>query len=125
MRVLITGSRIWTDVQFIQEKLDEVLSENPSGFVLVHGAAHRGVDYIAMRWGSSFKQPSPIILEPHPARWQEYKKAAGLLRNKEMVETGIDLCLAFIRDQSRGATHCATLAREAGIETRVYEWGSI
>jgi hypothetical protein len=37
-----------------------------------------------------------------------------------MVDLGADLCLAFIRNHSRGAAHCAAAAREAGITTHVF-----
>jgi len=34
-----------------------------------------------------------------------------------MVAAGADLCLAFIHNGARGASHCAALAEQAGIPT--------
>lgn len=124
-RVLVTGSRTWTNVAFISDVLDEVLAPRLTGFTLVHGAAHKGADYIAMQWAASRTPKGLITLEPHPADWKANRKGAGPIRNAEMVALGADVCLAFIRTYSRGATHCASLAEKAGIETRIYRWEEV
>jgi hypothetical protein len=115
MRILVTGSRDWADEQAIQAALTRAWQEFP-GAVLVHGACPTGADAIADRlWNWD--------IEPHPADWQRYGKAAGFIRNAEMVAAGAELCLAFIRNESRGATHCADLAEKAGIPVRRYTSG--
>ena len=112
-RVLVTGSRTWTDEQVIADALAEHWYD---GAVLVTGACPAGADAIAERiWRSRGG-----LVEPHPAAW-ETGRAAGMRRNAAMVALGADVCLAFIRDASPGATHAARLAGQAGIPVRRFE----
>ena len=116
-RVLITGSRTWTDVETIRRALFEVGREFGRDTVLVSGACARGADRIAEQvwagWGGR--------VERHPAEWDRSGRSAGFRRNAAMVALGADVCLAFILDDSHGASHTAALAEAAGIPTRRYE----
>lgn len=108
-RVLITGSRTWTDSTRIRDVLARWRTRYPTA-VLVHGDA-RGADRIAAtiwrHWG--------LPTEAHPAHWNQHGRAAGHIRNRHMVTLGATVCVAFIRDHSPGATACTALARHAGI----------
>lgn len=119
-RILVTGSRTWTDKQQIADVLLEcwhdALQDGASGILVVHGAWPRGADAIADRWCTANDVPA----EPHPADWAGLGKRAGFIRNQAMVDLGAAICLAFIRDRSRGATHTATQAEAAGMPVRRY-----
>lgn len=110
-RILVTGSRTWTAVALLRTTLAHWRCVYPDA-VLVHGAC-RGADLIAAGIWSGWHLP----VEPHPADWTRHGRAAGFLRNQHMVTLGADVCLAFIRDHSRGAEHTAALANAAGIPT--------
>jgi hypothetical protein len=57
--------------------------------------------------------------ERHPADWDMHGKKAGFLRNRVMVESGIDIALVYVHDDSKGALHTLGLARTAGLRRKV------
>lgn len=119
-RILITGSRGWTHRESIRDAILLVLARHPDipagEWTLVHGAA-AGADTIAGEEATALG----LQVEVHPADWEQYGKRAGFIRNSLMVGLGADVLLAFVLDQSRGATMTVNLARKTGIETLVWE----
>lgn len=103
-RILITGSRDWTDVDPIRAAL---LEHGPG--VVVHGAA-RGADTIAGEIAASLGW----LVEAHPADWG-HGRSAGVRRNQAMVDLGADVCLAFPLPGSVGTWDCIRRATAAGI----------
>lgn len=117
-RVLITGSRDWTLWNVLEGAILRLVPDYASGqdVKLVHGGCPSGADEMADNLAGVLGFP----VEVHPADWGRYGKRAGFLRNKEMVDAGASICLAFIKNNSRGATMCARLAEEAGIPVVYY-----
>jgi len=119
-RVLVAGSRDWDDGELLAWELGLALGD---GFrdgrrgLVVHGACPTGADAMADR----LARDHGIEVEPHPADWELHGRAAGPRRNREMVKAGADVCLAFVKDCSPGATGCADMAERAGIPVRRFE----
>ena len=126
MRVLITGSRDWQDWKLVWSELGALtLPTAPDVLTVVHGDCPTGADRHARNWcadtAAHLKRLGVNFYEErHPAKWAEFGKQAGFRRNAQMVGMGADVCLAFIRNQSRGASHTASLALAAGIELRTF-----
>lgn len=129
VRLLVTGSRLWSDKRAIAGALSwavgcfpDLLAPGEHGLELlrgrvtvVHGGA-RGADALAGRIAAAWG----MRVEVHPADWDRWGRSAGHRRNAEMVALGADLCLAFPIGASRGTRGCMELARKAGIRT--YNW---
>lgn len=113
MRVLVTGSRTWTDKDLIRQKLLGGKQARGASYTVVHGACPQGAD----RMVDEITAELGLAVERHPADWKKHGNRAGFVRNAEMVATRPDFCLAFIHNSSRGATMCADLADKAGIPT--------
>ncbi|MFD9368557.1 DUF2493 domain-containing protein [Streptomyces sp. NPDC060020] len=117
MKILVTGSRDWTDAHRIEVAIFRELYETKTfarDAVLIHGACPTGTDALADEYATR----AGMHVIRRPADWERHGKRAGFLRNAELVDLDPDVCLAFIRRGSRGATMTANLAEKAGIETR-------
>lgn len=111
MRVIVTGSRDWRNVDVI----DLELAQLPKGSVVVHGCAS-GADAIARSLAKSLGHE----VEDH---WPDYVNLsfaeANKARNQEMVDAGAELVLAFPTKRSRGTWDCVTRAGRAEIRRKI------
>lgn len=128
MRILITGSRTWDLMESISARITEsiidwhrahpALGNGPIDWVtIVHGNCPRGADALADEFARVVLHCN---IERYDADWAMFGKSAGYKRNLRMVNTAPDICLAFIRDKSKGATMCRDLAKNKGIPTETF-----
>lgn len=117
LRILVTGSRSWTNRDAIRRALEATLEqcagdffEDISEVTVVHGAA-RGADRIAGEIAAELG----CTVEAHSADWDRHGRAAGPIRNVEMIRLGADILLAFPMGPSVGTRHCMAAAKAAGI----------
>ena len=118
-RILVTGSRDWTDWATIRHAIFNTWEKagRPKDTILVSGACPTGADAYAETCGDAFG----FTVERHEADWAQYHKSAGPLRNQLMVDLGADICLAFPREGSRGTADCMKKAEKAKIPVQVYK----
>lgn len=117
-RLLITGSRTWSDVAVIEREFEVVAKHEGSAVVLVSGGA-KGADTLC----EQIAERHGWVVERHLPDWSVGKRA-GFDRNRKMVDLGADMCLAFIKDDSAGASQCSRIAKEAQIPTRAIKVAS-
>jgi hypothetical protein len=117
-RVIICGSRGWTNRELIAEFLRDLKAEGGCLIVVGYNPEHRtprGADEIA--WEEAQKIGLPV--ETHPASWFQLGKRAGFIRNEEMAALGAALCMAFWDGASNGTRDMMARAKRYGIPTSV------
>lgn len=79
---------------------------------IISGGA-RGVDSAAIDWAVVNWCP----FKEYKADWQQYGKAAGVIRNRQMLDEGKpDLVVAF--PGGKGTAHMVSIAKERGIPVK-------
>lgn len=114
-RVLICGDRDWNHYEVILNVLRKV----PHVDCVIEGEA-RGADLLGYLAAAQLG----IDVMPFPADWAKYGRAAGPIRNQEMIDKGRPtLVLAFHDDldHSKGTADMIARARRAGIEVRIFD----
>jgi hypothetical protein len=97
-KVAMTGSRNWTDIQFIKDSLISLVERGDSKrYVLIHGGA-KGADTICAKAAEELGWKSIV----HLPKWDEYGISAGPIRNQLIINERPDILLAFPMPNSRG-----------------------
>ena len=110
MIVVVSGSRGWTDKEVIRKAL---LKHKPE---LVWEGGALGADRLARE----VCQEELIPYKTERAKWSQYGKAAGVIRNAVMLDYKPDLLLAFWDGASPGTQGMINEASRRGITMEVY-----
>jgi hypothetical protein len=108
LRVVVTGDRNWTDRERVRRVFD--LIQGP--VQLIHGDC-QGLDKIAGQIGQE-KGWNVIAM---PAEWSKHGKAAGPIRNRQMLDLQPQ-CVIWFHDnlaESRGTADMIRATQERGI----------
>lgn len=124
--ILITGSRDWTDKEMIKYALLPYANKK---VLLIHGDC-RGADKLS----GEVAQELEFHISASPANWSLHGRAAGPIRNREMVnqakkfkQSGIPTIVLAFHDSlhlSKGTKNCVTLAEKAGLEISYQKHGT-
>jgi hypothetical protein len=120
LRLLVCGSRHWSDARLLAQVIDQVVTEHGrgrAGVVLIEGGA-RGADRLA----GELARSRGWQLQDYPADWRRHGRAAGPRRNARMLRQGRpERVLAFTDDlpASPGTADLVRRARAAGLPVLV------
>lgn len=114
MRILVSGSRDWKNVDLVVE----VLMSLPSDTVIIHGDA-QGLDTTAAIVATVLG----MTVESYPADWSTGDAREGLYRNSQMLhEAKPDKVIGFrSKLNSRGTNDMLMKAGKAGIPHDIYD----
>lgn len=131
MRVLVCGSRTFNNKELMFNTLEGIATEFdlwaepdeygntlPLKMEIIEGGA-RGADalahdYAVVMW---------LKLHEYPADWNKHGKAAGVIRNQQMLDEGKpDLVICFWDGKSRGTFDMKERAAKQGYSVRVIKF---
>ena len=116
-RVIVAGSRNFTDKKRLYKVLDEYLPSFDDEIEIVSGHC-RGADLI----GEEYAKDHGIPLVLFPANWSKYGKRAGYIRNNQMAKYASEkngALVAFPIGESKGTKMMIRLAHEYDLEINV------
>ena len=113
MKILICGDRNWFSQETIRHQL---LRYDATQDIVIHGDAS-GADKLGAK-AAELLGFTPDRVLAFPADWTKYGRAAGPIRNQQMIDQKPDVVLAFHDqiDKSKGTKNLILLAQQAGIK---------
>lgn len=113
-KVIVAGSRDFSDYQFMVKKLDFLLSRKSHEKICIISGGARGADSL----GERYARENNLKLKVFPADWNTFGRKAGYIRNEQMADNA-DALVAFWDGQSKGTQHMINIAKRRGLSVRV------
>lgn len=114
MRIIVAGSRVFDDYLLLKRTLDHLTRKLDKSLLVILSGHAKGADIMGERWCFEALVKSEI----HHADWDKHGKAAGHIRNEEMVKVA-DSLVAFWDGKSTGTKHMIDIAKKKGLNVRV------
>lgn len=114
MRTIIAGSRSITDTAEVFAAIDSCPWEVTT---ILCGCA-KGPDTLALVWAGA---DTPV--EFYPPDWEKLGKAAGIIRNREMLAKA-EALIAIWDGSSHGTKDMIFIARKAGLPIHIHQVGT-
>ncbi len=118
-RIIVCGTRDFNDKSLLQKTLDSVLSGMQSVEIISGGC--RGAD----TYGEEYALARKISVKRFPAEWDKYGRAAGPIRNRQMLEyatAGNATVIAFWDGKSKGTMNMIQTAQKQGANVHVINY---
>ncbi len=116
IKIAVGGCRDFGDIEYIFKCLDEYIKELCDEEIIIISGHCSGVDAAAEKY-AELRGIKTLLF---PAEWKKYGKAAGPVRNKQIVEAA-DAVIAFWDGKSRGTKSLIDLAKKSGKNLTVFK----
>lgn len=120
--LLIAGSRTYNNYEELTKITNALLVNFKSADIHIVSGGAKGADALAKKYAID----NNFAYHEFPANWNQYGKAAGYIRNKQMHDFISQFpcrgCLCFWDGQSRGTAQNFSLAAKAKTPLRIYNY---
>jgi len=119
-RLLVAGGRDFSDYALLCTTLDKFIECARGPIEFVSGGA-KGADALGERFAAERGYPITVM----KAEWKKYGKAAGVIRNKQMLDyiwLEDPAVIAFWDGSSHGTKHTIDTAIKMGISPKVVRY---
>ena len=112
MKILISGDRKWFDYPKMKSRMLKI----PAGSTIIQGGA-KGADIMS---AVIAKELGLEVIQVN-AEWDKYHRAAGVIRNRVMLDMKPGMVIAFHSniENSKGTKDCVIEARKRGIPVEI------
>ena len=117
-RVIVCGCKDFSGREFCFSRLDSILSEYED-VEIVSGHA-KGAD----TFGEEYAETHGLSLKIFPPDWKRYGRAAGPIRNREMLKYSLEarpVVIAFWNRTSKGTKDMINQAAKAGVKVHIVD----